>query len=96
MLLLLENIRERLTLIALTAEEYHATIKEAAEDTLKTFGRQKHPSYKLSCHRLRDLPFADWRFSESPFIETTLRSGKSTLTNYPRLIAQINKQCFVI
>jgi len=37
MLILLENIRERLTLIALTAEEYHATIKEAAEDTLKTF-----------------------------------------------------------
>jgi predicted nucleic acid-binding protein len=30
-LLFLENIRERLTLIALTGDEYHATIKEAAE-----------------------------------------------------------------
>ena len=30
-LLFLENIRERLTLIALTGEEYHTTIKEAAE-----------------------------------------------------------------
>jgi predicted nucleic acid-binding protein len=30
-LLFLENIRERLALIALTADEYHATIKEAAE-----------------------------------------------------------------
>jgi predicted nucleic acid-binding protein len=29
-LLFLENIRERLTLIALTGDEYHATIKEAA------------------------------------------------------------------
>ena len=30
-LLFLENIRERLTLIALTGDEYHETIKEAAE-----------------------------------------------------------------
>jgi predicted nucleic acid-binding protein len=30
-LLFLENIRERLTLIALSGDEYHATIKEAAE-----------------------------------------------------------------
>jgi predicted nucleic acid-binding protein len=30
-LLFLENIRERLTLIALTGDEYHSTIKEAAE-----------------------------------------------------------------
>src|SRR6516165_1206538 len=30
-LLFLENIRERLTLIALTVDEYHATIKQAAE-----------------------------------------------------------------
>ncbi len=30
-LLFLENIRERLTLIALTEDEYPATIKEAAE-----------------------------------------------------------------
>jgi predicted nucleic acid-binding protein len=30
-LLFLENIRERLILIALTGDEYHATIKEAAE-----------------------------------------------------------------
>jgi hypothetical protein len=27
----LENIRERLTLIALNGDEYHTTIKEAAE-----------------------------------------------------------------
>jgi predicted nucleic acid-binding protein len=30
-LLFLENIRERLTLITLTGDEYYATIKEAAE-----------------------------------------------------------------
>ncbi len=30
-MLFLENIRERLALIALTGDEYHATIKEAAE-----------------------------------------------------------------
>ncbi|MGH7838263.1 MAG: PIN domain-containing protein [Candidatus Binataceae bacterium] len=30
-LLFLENIRERLTLVALTSHEYHAVIKEAAE-----------------------------------------------------------------
>jgi predicted nucleic acid-binding protein len=30
-MLFIENIRERLTLITLTGDEYHATIKEAAE-----------------------------------------------------------------
>lgn len=30
-MLFLENIRERLALIALTGEEYHATVEEAAE-----------------------------------------------------------------
>ena len=30
-LLFLENIRERLTLVTLTGDEYHATIKEAAD-----------------------------------------------------------------
>ena len=30
-LLFLENIRERLTLVTLTGDEYHATIKQAAD-----------------------------------------------------------------